>query len=91
MLNQQAPQLFHRFEQILTGLLDQRLSENRTQRTNITAQRIIFRGLVGKSDQFGQAGVLVVGFPQRLGMVWGHLKDVGRINDARGACDEKSG
>ena len=26
MLNQQPPQLFHRFEQILTGLLDQRLS-----------------------------------------------------------------
>jgi hypothetical protein len=40
-------------------------------------------------DYFGQAGVLVVGFPERLGLFRGH-QDVGRINDAAGAWDENS-
>ena len=90
MLDQQPPQLFHRIEYVLTGLLHQHLSQDCAQRAHVSPQRIVFRRFVGMRRQFGQAGVLVLGFPQRLGFVRGHQKDGDRINDAARVRDEKS-
>ena len=93
MLNQQSPQLFHRFEQILTGLLHQHLSEDCAERAHVAPERIIFSRFVGPRGEFGQTRLLIIGFPQRfgLGLVQSHRRrTLDRINDAAGAWDEKS-
>ena len=69
MFDQQAPQLFHRREQLPARLLHQHLPEDCAQRAHVAPQGIILRRLVGIRDQFGQARLLVVGFPQRVRIV----------------------
>ncbi len=70
MFDQQPPQLLDRFEQRRPGLLDHHLTEYGAERANIAPQRMVFRRFVGMRGKFGQARLLVVGFPQRFGFVW---------------------
>ena len=55
MLDQQSPQFFHGFEQILPGLLDQYLSKDCPQRADVPTQRVIFYGFVGRRNDFSEA------------------------------------
>ena len=57
----------------LTRLLNQHLSEDCAQRAYVAPQRVVFCRLVRTRNRFGETSVLVVGLPQRLGHVRGHL------------------
>jgi hypothetical protein len=80
MLDQQSPQLFHRFKQLLPRLLDQNLSEDGAKRAYVAPERVIFRRLIGMCREFGEPGLLVVGSPQRFGFVCGHQQGIRQNN-----------
>jgi hypothetical protein len=66
MVDEQAAKPLHRVKNILPGLLNQSLPENRAKRTHIPAQGIVFRGIIRASRDFGQQSLLVLGLPQRF-------------------------
>jgi len=63
MLDEEAAQFFYGFEKFLPRLLDEHLTQDGAERTNVAAERAIFRRFAGWGSEFCKTGLLVVDFP----------------------------
>jgi len=63
MLNKQSSQLLNLIEQSLARLLNQHLSKQYAQRSDIPPQRVVLSAIPGLRREFIQAGSLIIRFP----------------------------